>query len=93
MEIFLTYVHPQEKQERCDNMTKLLTYLRKHRIQTILAPLFKMLEAVFELIVPLVVARMIDSGVANHDVPYLIREGILLVLLRVIGFLAAVTAQ
>lgn len=74
-------------------MTKLLTYLRKHRIQTILAPLFKMLEAVFELIVPLVVARMIDSGVANRDVPYLIREGILLVLLGVIGFLAAVTAQ
>lgn len=74
-------------------MTKLLTYLRKHRIQTILAPLFKMLEAVFELIVPLVVARMIDSGVANRDVPYLIREGIILVLLGVIGFLAAVTAQ
>uniref|UniRef100_I5AQZ1 ABC-type multidrug transport system, ATPase and permease component n=1 Tax=Eubacterium cellulosolvens (strain ATCC 43171 / JCM 9499 / 6) TaxID=633697 RepID=I5AQZ1_EUBC6 len=74
-------------------MTKLFTYLRKHRIQTILAPLFKMLEAVFELIVPLVVARMIDFGVANRDVPYLIREGIILVLLGVIGFLAAVTAQ
>ncbi|MCR4653282.1 MAG: ABC transporter ATP-binding protein/permease [Eubacterium sp.] len=74
-------------------MTKLFTYLRMHMIQTILAPLFKMLEAVFELIVPLVVARMIDTGVANRDVPYLIREGIILVLLGVIGFLAAVTAQ
>nr|WP_027870820.1 ABC transporter ATP-binding protein [[Eubacterium] cellulosolvens] len=74
-------------------MKKLMTYLNRHRIQTILAPLFKMLEAAFELIVPLVVARMIDTGVANRDVSYLIRQGIILVLLGVIGFAAAVTAQ
>lgn len=74
-------------------MGRLLGYLKKNMVQAILAPLFKMLEASFELFVPLVVARMIDIGIKNHDISYLVRMGGVLILLGVIGFGFSLTAQ
>ncbi len=68
-------------------------YMKHYKVQSILAPLFKMLEAVFELLVPLVVARMIDSGIANHDRGELMKMGLLLLLLCVVGLMFSVTAQ
>lgn len=74
-------------------MKRLLDYLRKNLKETILAPLFKMLEASFELFVPLVVANMIDIGVAGRDQGYLIRMGCLMVILGIVGFISSATAQ
>ena len=67
-------------------MKRLLGYLKEHLCVTILAPLFKMLEASFELFVPLVVASMIDVGIGHHDIGYLWKMGGLLILLGIIGF-------
>lgn len=72
---------------------KLLRYLRTYRKEAILAPLFKMLEATFELFVPLVVARMIDVGIAQSDRGVLYRSVLILILLCGVGFAASVTAQ
>ncbi|MGN0399068.1 MAG: ABC transporter ATP-binding protein [Blautia sp.] len=74
-------------------MKRLLTYLKKHPLATILAPLFKMLEASFELFVPLVVANMIDVGIGNSDSAYLWKMGALLILLGIVGFGFSITAQ
>ena len=74
-------------------MNRLLSYLKPHPFITIMAPLFKMLEATFELFVPLVVARMIDVGIAQNDVPYLWKMCALLILLGIVGFGFALTAQ
>ena len=74
-------------------MTRLLSYLRPHPIITVMAPLFKMLEATFELFVPLVVAQMIDVGIAGNNTPYLWRMGALLILLGIVGFSFSLTAQ
>ena len=74
-------------------MTRLLTYLKRHPLATLFAPLFKMLEASFELFVPLVVAKMIDIGIYQKNAGYLWRMGALLVLLGIIGFGFAITAQ
>ena len=74
-------------------MKRLLGYLKEHLCVTILAPLFKMLEASFELFVPLVVASMIDVGIGHHDIGYLWKMGGLLILLGIIGFSFPITAQ
>ena len=74
-------------------MKRLLTYLKRHPLATLFAPLFKMLEASFELFVPLVVAKMIDIGIYQKNAGYLWRMGALLVLLGIIGFGFAITAQ
>ena len=74
-------------------MRKLLVYLKDYRKETILAPLFKMLEATFELFVPLVMAAVIDQGIGSGNVPYVLRMGGVLVLLGVIGLVCAITAQ
>lgn len=74
-------------------MKRLLGYLKKHPVITILAPLFKMLEATFELFVPLVVAQMIDVGIAGNNGAYLWKMGGLLILLGIIGFSFSLTAQ
>lgn len=74
-------------------MKHLLGYLKEHLCVTILAPLFKMLEASFELFVPLVVASMIDVGIGHHDIGYLWKMGGLLILLGIIGFSFSITAQ
>lgn len=74
-------------------MKKLLIYLKNYKLQTVLAPLFKMLEASFELIVPLVVASIIDDGIRGENLNLAVRYALVLVLLAVIGMAAAITAQ
>ncbi len=74
-------------------MKKLLIYLRDYKKQCVLAPLFKMLEATFELFVPLVVAAIIDKGIANGDKRFIISMAGVLVVLAMIGLIWAITAQ
>jgi len=71
----------------------LMKYFKNYKIKSILAPLFKMLEATFELFVPLVMAAIIDKGIHNDDKPYIIKMALLMVALGVIGLVCAVTAQ
>lgn len=74
-------------------MKKLLIYLKAYRKEACLAPIFKMLEAVFELFVPLVIKGIIDYGIAAEDRAYCLRMGLLLLLLAVISLAMATTAQ
>lgn len=74
-------------------MSRLLVYLKDYKKECIFAPLFKMLEALFELFVPLVMAAVIDTGIANSDKPYIIKMCLVLVLLAVIGLTSSITAQ
>lgn len=74
-------------------MKRLLHYLKPHPFITIMAPLFKMLEATFELFVPLVVAQMIDVGIAQSDRTYLLKMCFLLIGLGIVGFGFSLTAQ
>ena len=74
-------------------MKKLLIYLRDYKKESVIAPLFKMLEAIFELIVPLVVAQIIDIGISNGDKTYIFSRCGILILLAVIGLVCAVCAQ
>ncbi len=74
-------------------MRKLLIYLKDYKKESILGPLFKLLEASFELIVPLVVASMIDVGIPNQDKGYIVKMALVLVALGVIGLISSVTAQ
>lgn len=74
-------------------MKKLLCYLTGYEKETVLAPLFKMLEALLELFVPLVMAAVIDVGIAGGDRRYIVRMCLLLVALGIIGLVCSVTAQ
>ena len=74
-------------------MKKLLKYLADYKKETVLAPLFKLLEAGFELLVPLIVASIIDRGIADGDMGYIGRMGLALASLAVVGLVASVTAQ
>lgn len=74
-------------------MRKLLVYLKDYKKETILGPLFKLLEASFELLVPLVIAAMIDKGIAGSDKSMVIKMALLLLLLCTVGFASAITAQ
>ena len=74
-------------------MKKLLVYLKGYEKETVLAPLFKMLEALFELFVPLVMAAVIDVGIGGHDRGYVIRLCLVLIALGVIGLACSITAQ
>ena len=74
-------------------MKKLLVFLKHYKKETVLAPLFKMLEASFELFVPLVMAAIVDTGIKNADYPYIVKMGLVLVALAVIGLATSVTAQ
>ncbi len=74
-------------------MRKLLVYLKDYRKEAILGPLFKLLEASFELLVPLVIAALIDKGIAGHDNAQIIKMCMLLLLLAAVGYASAVTAQ
>ena len=74
-------------------MKKLLKYLSDYKLESVLAPLFKMLEASFELIVPLVMANIIDTGIRNQDTSYILQMGGILVLLGVVGLVCSITAQ
>lgn len=74
-------------------MRSLLIYLKNYRKETILAPLFKMLEASFELLVPLVMAAVIDVGIAQRDGAYIVKMCLVLVALGIIGLICSLTAQ
>ena len=74
-------------------MKKLLPFLKKYRKECFLAPFFKLLEAVFELFVPLVVASIIDEGLAAGDKAFITRRVLLMILLGLVGFGVAVMAQ
>lgn len=72
---------------------RLIKYLSNYKKECVLAPLFKMLEAVFELTVPLVVARMIDSGIASGSFEKIVRSFGVLILLGFVGLIVSCTAQ
>ncbi|MBC5712871.1 ABC transporter ATP-binding protein [Roseburia sp. BX1005] len=74
-------------------MKQLLAYLKNYKKECVFAPLFKMLEAIFELLVPLVMAAVIDKGIANHDIPYIVKMCLVMVFLGIIGLISSVTAQ
>ena len=74
-------------------MKSLLIYLKNYRKESILAPIFKMLEATFELIVPLVMAAVIDVGIANRDRSYVVHMCLVLILLGIVGLVSSITAQ
>ena len=74
-------------------MHKLMKYIRNYKVESVLGPLFKMLEASFELFVPLVMAKIIDVGIRNQDTFYILKMGAVLVLLGVIGLTCSLTAQ
>lgn len=74
-------------------MKKLASYLKRYTKESILAPLFKLLEVVFDLMVPLVVARMINIGVAGNDRGYMVRCFLFLILMALLGLAASITAQ
>ena len=74
-------------------MFKITHYLKEYKKESIIAPLFKMLEASFELFVPLVMAAIVDSGIKNQDTPYILKMGVVLILLGVIGLVCSITAQ
>ena len=74
-------------------MLKLARYLRNYKKESIIGPLFKMLEAFFELLVPLVVADMVDNGIAKGDKAYIYKAAIIMVLLGVVGLVCSLIAQ
>ena len=74
-------------------MKYLIPFFKKYRLYSILAPLFKMLEATFDLIVPLVVADIINVGISNHDTRYIVSRFGVMILLAVLGLLSSFTAQ
>ena len=74
-------------------MKKILYFLKDYKKESVIAPLFKMLEAIFELIVPLVVAQIIDIGIKNGDMGYIFQRFGVLILLAVIGLVCAISAQ
>lgn len=74
-------------------MLRLARYLKNYKKESIIGPLFKMLEAFFELLVPLVVADMIDNGIAKGDKTYIYRAAVIMVLLGVVGLVCSLIAQ
>ncbi len=74
-------------------MKRLWSYMKEYKKESILGPLFKLLEASFELLVPLVVAHIIDTGIANEDGGYVLKMGGVLILLGFVGLASSITAQ
>lgn len=74
-------------------MKRLMMYLKDYKKESILAPLFKLLEAFFELMVPLVMANIIDYGISNRNMGYIGKMGLVLLLLGVVGLASSITAQ
>ena len=74
-------------------MKRLMIYLKDYKKESILAPLFKLLEAFFELLVPLVMANIIDYGISNQNMGYIGKMGLCLLLLGVVGLASSITAQ
>jgi len=74
-------------------MKSLLKYLKNYKKESFFAPAFKMLEALFELIVPLVVASIIDNGILKNDSGKIISDAVILIVLAIVGMVASITAQ
>ena len=74
-------------------MRKLFRFLKDYKLQLVIGPLCKLLEAVFELIVPLVMASIIDTGVANRDTAYIYKMGGVMLLLGAVGLASALVCQ
>lgn len=74
-------------------MKMIMRFLKDYKKECVLAPLFKMLEAIFELFVPLVVSSVIDKGIVNADKGYIMQMCLMLILLAIIGLVCAITAQ
>ena len=72
---------------------KLLIYIKDYKKECVLGPLFKLLEASFELLVPLVMAAIIDVGITSQDKPYIMKMCFVLILLGVVGLASSITAQ
>ena len=75
------------------SMKSLLVYLKNYKKESFFAPLFKMLEAIFELIVPLVVSSVIDNGILRNDYRKVLYDVGIMVVLAVVGMSVSVTAQ
>ena len=75
------------------NMFRLFRYLKNYKKESVIGPLFKLIEACFELAVPLVMANMIEKGIRNEDMPYILKMGGIMVLLGVLGLACSLTAQ
>ena len=93
LEMVIPGIFSRDKLDRKTDMKFVLSYVKEYKKETILAPLFKMLEAIFELLVPLVVASIIDKGIAGGDDAYLVKMCGVLILLAVVGVISAITAQ
>lgn len=74
-------------------MRSLAVYLKNYKKESILAPFFKFLEVIFDLLVPIVVAQIIDVGIAHHNNKYIIQRFFILILMAALGLLSSVTAQ
>ena len=74
-------------------MRSLAVYLKDYKIESILAPFFKFLEVVFDLIVPIIIAQIIDVGIANHNNGYIVQRFFLLILMAAFGLTCSFTAQ
>ena len=74
-------------------MRSLTVYLKNYKKESILAPFFKFLEVVFDLIVPIVIAQIIDVGIANHDNKYIVQRFFILILMAALGLASSITAQ
>ena len=74
-------------------MKGILRYLKGYKKESILAPLFKMLEATFELLIPIVMANVIDVGIAGRDISYVVKMCLVMILLGIIGLVCSITAQ
>lgn len=74
-------------------MKRLFVFLKDYKKETVLAPLFKLLEACFELFVPLVIASIIDKGIPSGDMSYILKMGVCLLALGIVGLVSSITAQ
>ncbi len=74
-------------------MKKLFTYLKDYKLQLILGPACKIIEAIFELIIPLVMASIIDKGINNNDIPYIINMGFVMIMLGAVGLTTTLICQ
>lgn len=74
-------------------MLKIARFLKNYKKQVILGPIFKLIEAIFELIVPLIMAKIIDVGIQNKDISYVLKMGLLLVIIGIVGLASSLTCQ
>ena len=74
-------------------MRSLAVYLKNYKKESILAPFFKFLEVVFDLIVPIIIAQIIDVGIAHHDNGYIVQRFFILILMAAFGLICSITAQ